>query len=337
MKFLRKTGKKTKMKTGQRIVRQIVRRMFFLLSKKFWFLQKFCECIRIAENSSRFSLRVMEAMRSLQNDEDDFLPTSSIDDIVDYIQKNYRDDGDLYAQVRTALKQVCSQGFAMELLENEYHLIGPDAASMNRITCSNSPKDCSLSYTKSKIPKPHKKDRSKNICICETSHDEETGRTTSKRRRASKSAAARDLERTSSKRERNNREEDKLTEESAECTCSSTLTDEDNVSKIQENMQHALEKKDERRRKSVHRSLMGTPSMRRINNQTMGTGDTRKDRAAEIVKEMDEEDFEINNANESQNQIRSKKAIQTEKELERWIERCRRECERRKDRRPQNH
>ncbi|XP_076547046.1 uncharacterized protein LOC117603836 isoform X3 [Osmia lignaria lignaria] len=68
--------------------------------------KKFCECIRIAENSSRFSLRVMEAMRSLQNDEDDFLPTSSIDDIVDYIQKNYRDDGDLYAQ--GSKKKSCS-------------------------------------------------------------------------------------------------------------------------------------------------------------------------------------------------------------------------------------
>ncbi|XP_076395205.1 uncharacterized protein LOC105661741 isoform X3 [Megachile rotundata] len=75
--------------------------------------KKLCACIHMAEHSSRFSLRVMEAMRSLQNDENDFLPTSSVDDIVDYIQENYRDDGDLYAQVRTALKQVCSQGLVL--------------------------------------------------------------------------------------------------------------------------------------------------------------------------------------------------------------------------------
>lgn len=223
--------------------------------------------------------------------------------------------------------------FAMELLENEYHLIGPDAASMNRITCSNSPKDCSLSHPV-KIPKSHKKDRTKDLCICDTPYDEETGQITNKRQRVSKDSAAGHLERTNSKREQNNREEDELTEEAAECTCSLTSTDEENISKIQEEMQHALEKKDKKRRKSVQKSVMGTPSMKRINNQTMGTGDTRKDRTAEILKEMDEEDFEINEADESQNQIRSKKDIETEKELERWIERCRRECERRKNRRP---
>lgn len=74
--------------------------------------------MRIAVNASRFSLRVMEAMRSLQQDEDDTLPTSTVEDIVDYIEANYRDDGDLYAQVRTALKQVCSQGWVLTSRRN---------------------------------------------------------------------------------------------------------------------------------------------------------------------------------------------------------------------------
>ncbi|XP_076759035.1 uncharacterized protein LOC143428199 [Xylocopa sonorina] len=62
--------------------------------------KKLCECMRIAENSSRFTLRVMEAMRRLQRAEDALLPSSTAEEIVDYMQRNYRDDGDLYAQVR---------------------------------------------------------------------------------------------------------------------------------------------------------------------------------------------------------------------------------------------
>lgn len=67
--------------------------------------------MRIAENSSRFSVRVMEAMRLLQNeDEENDLLTSTVEEIVDYIRKNYRDDGDVYTQVQTTLKEICSQG-----------------------------------------------------------------------------------------------------------------------------------------------------------------------------------------------------------------------------------
>ncbi|XP_018392095.1 PREDICTED: uncharacterized protein LOC108771350 [Cyphomyrmex costatus] len=66
-----------------------------------------CKCG--VETSSRFSLRVMEAMRSLQRDVDQ-PSTSSAEEIADYIRSHYRYDGDLYAQVRTALRQICSQG-----------------------------------------------------------------------------------------------------------------------------------------------------------------------------------------------------------------------------------
>ncbi|XP_015175588.1 PREDICTED: AT-rich interactive domain-containing protein 4B-like [Polistes dominula] len=82
------------------------------------------KCKYPVENSSRFSLRVMEAMRSLQKHEN-VLPISSRKEIVDYIEKNYNNDGDLNAQVRTSLKQLCTQGFVAEVLNDEYQLIGP--------------------------------------------------------------------------------------------------------------------------------------------------------------------------------------------------------------------
>ncbi|EZA52367.1 hypothetical protein X777_08764 [Ooceraea biroi] len=73
-----------------------------------------CNCA--VENSLRFSLRVMEAMRSLQRDVDQSF-TSTTEEIVDHIRANYRSDSDLYAQVRTALRQVCSQGLVFNLRE----------------------------------------------------------------------------------------------------------------------------------------------------------------------------------------------------------------------------
>lgn len=54
-------------------------------------------------------MRVIEAMRSLQRHEN-VLPISSLNEIVDYIGKNYNNDGDLYAQVRTAMKQLVKEG-----------------------------------------------------------------------------------------------------------------------------------------------------------------------------------------------------------------------------------
>lgn len=56
----------------------------------------------------------MEAMRLLQR-EDDQPVVSSAEDIVDYIKANYHNDGDLYAQVRTSLRQICSQGLVCPL------------------------------------------------------------------------------------------------------------------------------------------------------------------------------------------------------------------------------
>ena len=63
------------------------------------------------ENSARFSIRVMEAMRSLQRrTENQSLIFSNMDEIINYIETNYNFDGDLNAQVRTALSRICHQG-----------------------------------------------------------------------------------------------------------------------------------------------------------------------------------------------------------------------------------
>ncbi|KAL0113927.1 hypothetical protein PUN28_011335 [Cardiocondyla obscurior] len=77
----------------------------------------------------------MEALRLLQHDIDQ-PSTSTADEIINYIKSHYRHDGDLYAQVRTALRQVCSQGFVMKLLGNEYHFVGSVASLTKRDGCS---------------------------------------------------------------------------------------------------------------------------------------------------------------------------------------------------------
>jgi len=90
-----------------------------------------CKCG--VENSSRFSLRVMEAMRLLQRDVDQ-PSTSTAEEITDYIRSHYRHDGDLYAQVRTALRQVCSQGLVPGVASSKVRQIGWNASLAHKIT-----------------------------------------------------------------------------------------------------------------------------------------------------------------------------------------------------------
>ncbi|OAD59275.1 WD repeat-containing protein 60, partial [Eufriesea mexicana] len=233
--------------------------------------QKFCECMRIAEHSSRFSLRVMEAMRWLQRQEDDLLPTSSVEDIVGYIQVNYRDDGDLYAQVRTALKQVCSQGFVMELLENEYHLIGPNAISMNQVTCLNDRKDCSLPA----LIKKRKRDDEDNNCNCETTSDEEP-ELPSKNRRVS----ANESRTTSRKQERRGR--DISTGETQECSCSTTSTDENVNQCVCENEMHKSAKDNSRKQRTIKKGS--------INRDGQQINTKSKSKNSSVLKDL--EDYE---------------------------------------------
>ncbi|XP_017753743.1 PREDICTED: uncharacterized protein LOC108546266 [Eufriesea mexicana] len=305
---------------------------------------KFCECMRIAEHSSRFSLRVMEAMRWLQRQEDDLLPTSSVEDIVGYIQVNYRDDGDLYAQVRTALKQVCSQGFVMELLENEYHLIGPNAISMNQVTCLNDRKDCSLPA----LIKKRKRDDEDNNCNCETTSDEEP-ELPSKNRRVS----ANESRTTSRKQERRGR--DISTGETQECSCSTTSTDENVNQCVCENEMHKSAKDNSRKQRSVanvvenldrtinkkgqtgttHMSLMDS-SRRRNNHRRKSTteiGDSTRTENSILNEKLSDN---AENIHDALNEISPSRSKKHRKELKEWIKRCQEKCKEQENRRTTN-
>ncbi|XP_012287671.1 uncharacterized protein LOC105703682 [Orussus abietinus] len=110
----------------------------------------------VVENSARFSLRVMEALRSLQKRcDNETLASSSIVDIVNYIESNYDDDGDIYAQVRTALSQTCNQGFVLEIGFDEYYMVGPFANLTKDIDMKNSNETMHSRNT----PKPGKRKR----------------------------------------------------------------------------------------------------------------------------------------------------------------------------------
>ncbi|XP_076395203.1 uncharacterized protein LOC105661741 isoform X1 [Megachile rotundata] len=209
--------------------------------------------------------------------------------------------------------------FVMELLENEYHLIGPHAASMNQITCSRGPKDCKFS-SPTKTPKRRKKNNSGDMCMCIA--PSKTGQVMSKRRRALTDGTVKQLERSRYSNlgtVRDNREEDEETE-----TCT-TLTDEEVGTGMYERgtqkIQHALQNRDGREDGG---------------RRAMETGDARNDVVTDILEEIVEDDPGANTRNHQVPQNRLAKDKQRERELERWIERCRKECERQKNRRTNN-
>ncbi|XP_051168760.1 putative uncharacterized protein DDB_G0286901 isoform X2 [Leptopilina boulardi] len=106
------------------------------------------------ENSTRFSIRVMEAMRSLQrNNNDKSLPSSNIKDIAEYIKANYNFDGDLDAQVQTVLSRIWRQGV---------HNFLTSQSSCKRKYKSRSESRCSK---KRKKEKKSKKKRKNKECI----------------------------------------------------------------------------------------------------------------------------------------------------------------------------
>ncbi|CAK9824336.1 hypothetical protein ANTRET_LOCUS2518 [Anthophora retusa] len=281
---------------------------------------KFCECLSIAENSSRFSLRVMEAMRLLQQEDDTSIPTSSIEDIVNYIKANYRDVGDLYAQVRTVLKQVCSQGFVMELLKDEYYLIGPDAISMNQTTCSNVRKDCALSSP----PKTPKRRRKSNYNNCPCKAPFEGSRRTSRRRE-------------------NEYEEDDEAEEAPECSCNVTLTDEDDDCPCEDEMHRSARVTSSRRRDTLQ-NVQGNGD-RQFNGQSEATMEPqtnsyrrksgqRSRRTSNVSDRRRTENNELN-AQESDNVEDIYQELQGliptgsknhAREVKEWIKRCQERC-----------
>lgn len=100
----------------------------------------------------------------------------------------------------------------MELLRNQYHLVGPDAITMNRIQFSNDRVD-SLSTSSARTP-PRKRDRHED----DSCDYEET--VSKKRRKPVDPKTKKGLQ---------DSEEDVTSEEDPEDACSSTITDEPDV------------------------------------------------------------------------------------------------------------
>ncbi|XP_053976254.1 uncharacterized protein LOC128875006 isoform X1 [Hylaeus volcanicus] len=288
----------------------------------------------------------MEAMRSLQREEDGLLPTSTPDDIVGYIEANYRDDGDLYAQVRTALKQVCSQGFVMELLDNEYHLVGPAAISINQTTSPENQGKCPL-VSSTIDPQERRKleNPEGNSCDCESST---TGESAPKRKRRSPETR---------NAVQNYEEEDGFLEDNPECSCSTT---DENVEPFD-----TLRSTGRNGRDEVHEEMyVGAGGNLPLNiSQRRGTNDrgrkertndpgksklnatTVRDKTVVIDKAREEKDSLTdetvsdvlhNVLEKSRGQTRAKISDQHKKDLERWIQRCQEECKRRGKRRFMN-
>ncbi|KAK1120047.1 hypothetical protein K0M31_012776 [Melipona bicolor] len=295
--------------------------------------KKICECMHFAENSSRFSLRVMEAMRLLQLKENRLLPTSTVENIVDYIQTNYRDDGDLYAQVRTALKQVCSQGFVMKLLENEYHLIGPNAISMNQTTCARSRKDCTMS-SPVKTPKRRRKRIDKDdYCECETTIDEEPEPT----------IKSREVSNNETKRSSQRQHEEH--EEMPECSCNEHVSEDECVCEDQVQ----INTKDDSRVQEEGKTLQENSNRKiyeekqtRITRDSLVESSRREgtDQGRRRTVETDDRVMIENNRlnvdniyNELRDRISPSEAKKREKELKAWLKRCQEECKRQEKRR----
>ncbi|XP_032454754.1 uncharacterized protein LOC103317701 isoform X10 [Nasonia vitripennis] len=96
-----------------------------------------------AEKSRRFSLRVMEAMRALERrtERRAECPVSNKSpatcEIVDYVDRKFRNDGDVEAQVRIALKRLACQGFVKCEGGDAYTLLAPFASQLGRAGKAN--------------------------------------------------------------------------------------------------------------------------------------------------------------------------------------------------------
>ncbi|KAJ8684295.1 hypothetical protein QAD02_020087 [Eretmocerus hayati] len=89
------------------------------------------------KQSKRFSLYVMEAMRVIQRQNKQASGCASLCDIVNFVTENFTNDGDIEAQVRTALRQLCLQGFVKDEKGDEYRLIGPKACQVIKASKAN--------------------------------------------------------------------------------------------------------------------------------------------------------------------------------------------------------
>ncbi|EGI63273.1 PREDICTED: uncharacterized protein LOC105148254 [Acromyrmex echinatior] len=266
---------------------------------------KKCKCG--VETSLRFSLRVMEAMRLLQRDVDQ-PSTSSAEEITDYIRSHYRYNGDLYAQVRTALRQVCSQGFVMELLNNEYHLAGPVVRPIKRNGCSLDCKDRIIEFDAD--VSDIQDYRQRNIKMEQRdNYAEPIPGPFKKILRISSSDPARNVKKARVEDQRvehaDEKDETTMKKEDMDCACNAEVVTRDKLSRIR------------------------SPDRPRVIRNRRRRNDAEEDIEEGIKDGEEDEDTEDSIYDELRVRVPHRRTAAREQELRKWIRRCREECERR--------
>nr|XP_050866665.1 DNA ligase 1-like [Vespula vulgaris] len=302
--------------------------------------KKLYKCKYAVENSSRFSLRVMEAMRSLERYEN-VLPISSVQEIVDYIANNYNNDGDLYAQVRTALKQLCADGFVIEVLNDEYQLIGPFRTTDTLQSCSCQTDNAKIYLSTPKYSKLKKtfstKGKEKSHCRCKKLNENtKLERDNRKERKENISSSS-----------RMNYYLNDMIRPTPKCKLFKSKIREDNSCKYPE-IEKTLKQKGNNPKRFISYEDQHEKSIRKIQEDSADIGSSLREPAPKRMRQIDDDIITFRNLQKYQdisiapnNQLNDrshdnvfqeiKRSIpETSKshqiELKKWIQRCRHEC-----------
>lgn len=240
----------------------------------------------------------------------------------------------------------------MELLENEYHLIGPNAISMNQATCTKGRRDCALS-SPVKTPKlRRKRDDNGDDCDCKTTTDEEL-EPTNKSRRVWINKSKRNT-----RRQHEKHEENVAAREVPECSCN--MTDEDVEEdecvceeQVQRNARYNNNTRVQERedvQENDHKRVNEERQTRPVQDFSIESSRRRKNvqgrnRTMEIVDRTTIGNNRSNKAlsdnvdnfySKLQGKILSSGDKKRERELNAWIKRCQEECKRQENRRNRN-
>ncbi|KAL2730817.1 DNA ligase 1-like [Vespula squamosa] len=302
--------------------------------------KKHYKCKYAVENSSRFSLRVIEAMRSLERHEN-VLPISSVKEIVDYIANNYNNDGDLYAQVRTALKQLCAEGFVIEVLNDEYQLIGPFRTTEILESCGCQTDNSKIYFSTPKYSKLkktfRKKRKEKSHCRCEKLNENtKLGRNDRKERKEDISSSSR----------MNYYLNDTIDQTPKRKLFRSKIR-EDNSPKYP-TIEETLRQKGNKSKRFISYEDQHEKSIRKIQENSADIGSSLREPTPKRMRQMDDDIITFRNLQKYQdinippnNQLNDhshdsvfqeikRSTPETSKsheiELKKWIQRCRREC-----------
>ncbi|XP_043526620.1 uncharacterized protein LOC122537491 [Frieseomelitta varia] len=222
--------------------------------------------------------------------------------------------------------------FVMKLLENEYHLIGPNAISMNQTTCARGRRDCTMS-SPVRTPKRRRKRIDKgDYCECETTTDEEP-EPTSKSRKVS-----------INKTKRGSRRQHEEREEIPECSCNERVDEDECVcedqvqrstkddSRVQEERETLQENSDRRTNEERQTRITRDSLVESRREET----DRERRRTVETDDRVTMENDRLNMDdiyNELRDRMTPSEAKKREKELKAWLKRCQEECKRQEKRR----